>query len=1101
MTAVRVGLALLSLATQQVPASHLVTRWAADVTPDHVLPEYPRPDLVRPEWQSLNGFWEYAIRDSAAGQPRRFDGRILVPFPIESRLSGVAHPVRDIQRLWYRRSFRLPSRAAPRPPGTRWLLHFGAVDWEAVVYVNGRRLGTHHGGYDPFTFDITSALRSGADQELVVRVWDPSDRGEQPRGKQVLEPHSIWYTAVTGIWQTVWLEPVPRTYVAGLDLRPDVDAGTVTVGVRVGGGGAAVAGLRARVTVTDGDTPVDTALGDVGRPLTLHVRDAKLWGPGHPFLYGLRVQLLGRGNDSIASYFGMRKIAVARDSAGVARLFLNDHPLFEFGTLDQGWWPDGLYTAPTDAALRSDIETLQRLGMNLIRKHVKVEPARWYYHCDRLGMLVWQDMPSGDNKTAGGRREFDAELRRVVDALRNHPSIVMWVPFNEGWGQHDTERHIAWLKAYDPTRLVDNASGWTDRGVGDVADVHDYPGPGIGAPDAHRARVLGEFGGLGLPLAGHTWQAEKNWGYRRFADRGQLAAAYRDLIYQLRFLEGEGLAAAVYTQTSDVEIEVNGLMTYDREVVKLPAEAAQWNRRLFDPAPVVRVVVPTSESTGQRWRYTSTQPQGTWFAPDYADSSWREGLGGFGTDSTPGAVVRTVWNTPDIWLRRSLDLAVSGGQLVHPHWRIHHDEDAELFVNGALVGRLPGYTAAYVMTPFDSAAVAALRPGANLLAVHVHQTSGGQYIDVGLDEVSEPSMKRPSVTRTPFGHLPDGSAVELFTLSNGHGMQLAAMTYGGIIVSLRVPDRAGRPGDVVLGYDSLGGYLKSSPYFGAIVGRYGNRIARGQFTLAGKTYRLATNNGPNHLHGGVRGFDKVLWSAELFERGDSVGIVFRHTSPDGDEGYPGTLTASVTYTLTAGNEVIVDYQATTDQPTPVNLTQHSYFNLSGGDGGEQDILGHELTIDADAFTPVDSTLIPTGAIAPVAGTPLDFRTPTAIGARIDQPDEQLRDGKGYDHNFVLKRGDVGAWGSGLAHAAQLFEPSSGRVLDIYTTEPGLQFYSGNFLDGSITGKGGRVYRYRSGLCLETQHFPDSPNHPNFPSTILRPGEEYRSRTVWRFSLR
>jgi aldose 1-epimerase len=347
--------------------------------------------------------------------------------------------------------------------------------------------------------------------------------------------------------------------------------------------------------------------------------------------------------------------------------------------------------------------------------------------------------------------------------------------------------------------------------------------------------------------------------------------------------------------------------------------------------------------------------------------------------------------------------------------------------------------------------------------------------------------RKPSVTRAPFGRTADGVSVELFTLTNAHGIEVRAITYGGIIVSLRTPDRAGRLDDIVLGYDSLEGYLKSSPYFGAIVGRYGNRIAGGRFTLDGKTYRLAANNGANHLHGGVKGFDKVVWQAAPLQNDSGVGVALTHVRPAGDEGYPGTLKATVTYTLNDRDELVVDYRATTDQPTPVNLTQHSYFNLAGGG----DVLGHQLWIDADAFTPVDTTLIPTGAIAPVQGTPFDFRTPTAIGARISADDQQLRSGHGYDHNFVLKRD-----GAGLAHAARVFEPRSGRTLDLYTTELGLQFYSGNFLDGTITGKAGQVYRQRYGFCLETQHFPDSPNQPQFPSTILRPGQEYRSRTIY-----
>ena len=352
------------------------------------------------------------------------------------------------------------------------------------------------------------------------------------------------------------------------------------------------------------------------------------------------------------------------------------------------------------------------------------------------------------------------------------------------------------------------------------------------------------------------------------------------------------------------------------------------------------------------------------------------------------------------------------------------------------------------------------------------------------------------ITQTAFGTTADGKPVELFTITNAHGVEVRAMTYGATIVSLRTPDRGGQLGDIVLGYPTLAGYLAQSPYFGAIVGRYGNRIAKGRFSLDGKTYQLATNNGPNHLHGGVKGFDKVVWSAAPAETDSSAAVAFSYVSPAGEEGYPGTLRARVTYTLTDRDELRVDYFATTDQATPVNLTQHSYFNLAGA--GTRDILGHELMIAADRYTPVDATLIPTGEIAPVAGTPFDFRTPTAIGARIDQPDVQLQNGKGYDHNWVLNRASAAE--GALVLAARVIEPTTGRTLDVFTTEPGIQFYSGNFLDGTITGKDGRVYQHRYGFCLETQHFPDSPNHPNFPSTILRPGREYHSTTVFQFGV-
>ena len=361
-----------------------------------------------------------------------------------------------------------------------------------------------------------------------------------------------------------------------------------------------------------------------------------------------------------------------------------------------------------------------------------------------------------------------------------------------------------------------------------------------------------------------------------------------------------------------------------------------------------------------------------------------------------------------------------------------------------------------------------------------------------LDSIVAPGGR---ISIAPFGTLPTGEAVRAFTLTNSRGLQARILDYGGIIVSLRTPDRTGAMGDIVLGFDDLAGYVTSSPYFGAIVGRYGNRIARGQFTLDGTTYKLAVNNGPNALHGGLKGFDKVIWKAEPKADSSAVHLVLEYTSADGEEGYPGTMHATVTYTLTDANQLVVDYQATSDRPTPVNLTQHSYFNLAGEGAG--DILGHVVTLDADRFVPIDSTFIPTGELAPVAGTPFDFRTPTAIGARIDQPNPQITNGKGYDHTFVLKRA---AGATGLVHAAHVVEPSTGRTLDVETTEPGVQFYTGNFLDGKVVGKQGHAYPRRGAFCLETHHYPDSPNKPQFPSTILRPGETYRSQTVFTFGV-
>lgn len=567
---------------------HLLTRWAADVSPDNVLPEYPRPQMVREQWLSLNGLWEYALTSRTAEQPDSFGGEILVPFPIESALSGVQQRI-DGQLLWYRRTFAVPEEWTDQ----RLLLHFGAVDWRTTVWVNGAEVGSHAGGYDPFSFDISAALNTEDEQEIVVAVWDPTE-GTQPRGKQVLYPDGIWYTPTTGIWQTVWLEPVPETYIEGFKLETDIDAGLLTLETTVRGN-ADGGSYTITAEVLEGTEVVASGTGSANEALAITIPNPQLWSPDSPFLYDLRLTLSSGATviDEVAGYFGMREIAMRQDENGIPRLWLNNQPLFQFGLLDQGFWPDGLYTAPTDEALRYDIEVTRQLGFNLIRKHVKVEPARWYYWADRLGVLVWQDMPSGDDFVDAGQGEinrsersaaqFELELQRMVDRLYNHPSIVMWVIFNEGWGQYDTARLTDWLKDYDPTRLVNSASGWNDLGTGDVTDVHSYPGPDAPAPDPSRASVLGEFGGLGLPVEGHTWLDQLSWGYREYRDAAALQEAYRLLIANLDVLvETRGLAAAIYTQTTDVETEVNGMMTYDREIIKMdPEQAREINSALF----------------------------------------------------------------------------------------------------------------------------------------------------------------------------------------------------------------------------------------------------------------------------------------------------------------------------------------------------------------------------------------------------------------------------------------------------------------------------------------------------------------------------------------
>ena len=565
--------------------SPLTTPWTAQVRADRALPEYPRPQMTRKDWTNLNGLWDYAIRPQLESAPAKFDGSILVPFPVESALSGVKKPLTPEQRLWYRRTFN-----APNVKGKRLLLHFGAVDWRTEVWVNGKAVGKHEGGYDPFTFDITAALKGKGPEEIVVGVWDPTDTGPQPRGKQVLDPNGIWYTAVSGIWQTVWLEPVRDDYVSELSMTPDLDGRKLLLTVRSGSSGefTAVARLAGKT--------VGRISGKLNEPSALALSEIKPWSPDAPTLYDLDISL--RTGDRVASYFGMRKIELRKDAAGFNRLFLNGSALFEIGPLDQGWWPDGLYTAPTDEALRFDIETLKKLGFNMCRKHVKVEPARYYYWCDKLGFMVWQDMPSAmpKGRTAGVKRggaadaEFtpdeDAIFRRELEALIRNvgsvTSIVAWVPFNEGWGQHDTNGILKWVKSLDGSRLVDGPSGWEDRGYGDIKDMHQYPGPGMYPAMPDRASVLGEFGGLGLPVADHLWWDKRNWGYRTFEDRAKLQTAYEGLMEQLEKLVPQGLAGAIYTQTTDVEGEVNGLITYDRKVVKFDtAKLAEMHRRII----------------------------------------------------------------------------------------------------------------------------------------------------------------------------------------------------------------------------------------------------------------------------------------------------------------------------------------------------------------------------------------------------------------------------------------------------------------------------------------------------------------------------------------
>ena len=540
----------------------LKTRWAKDVAPEKVLPEYPRPQLVRKDWLNLNGLWDIKLGDGT-------ETKILVPFAIESALSGV---MKHVDRVTYRRSFEIPKGWS----GQQVILHFGAVDWETKVSLNGKELGVHRGGYDAFSFNITAALKSEGAQEITVEVFDPTDLGGQARGKQKLKPGSIMYTPTTGIWQTVWLEPVPQTHIESLKIVPDVDGGCLRLTVTGAGTAEAIA--------SDGGKDVAQASGVAGSELKLAIPNPKLWSPDAPFLYDLRVSLKSGDKtvDTVTSYFGMRKIALGKDDKGVTRMMLNGKPVFQVGPLDQGFWPDGIYTAPTDEALRFDIAETKRLGFNTTRKHVKIEPDRWYYWCDKLGLMVWQDMPCGNSYTDKpqpiDKPQFKTELVSMVTNYRNHPAIIMWVIFNESQGQHDTEALVAEVRALDPSRLINNASGNDDKNCGDVIDKHTYPGPDSPKPEENRAAVLGEFGGLGLPVDGHTW-SKKTWGYQGTKSIEDLTLGYEKLLAKAWELQAKaGLSAVIYTQLTDVETECNGLLTYDREINKVvPARAAAAN--------------------------------------------------------------------------------------------------------------------------------------------------------------------------------------------------------------------------------------------------------------------------------------------------------------------------------------------------------------------------------------------------------------------------------------------------------------------------------------------------------------------------------------------
>ena len=578
-SAIALAVSLAGYAQWKPAGDKIKTTWAEQIDPNNVLPEYPRPIMERKEWKNLNGLWEYAIRPTGTQQPADMDGQILVPFAVESSLSGVMKTLGKENELWYSREFTVPSSWK----GKNILLHFGAVDWQADVWVNGVKMGQHRGGYTPFSFDITPVLAKGKNQ-ITVKVWDPSDEGYQPRGKQVKHPDGIWYTPVSGIWQTVWMEPVSANHITRLKTTPDIDKKILIVESHTATGNPSAV---VSVVVSEGGKVVATGKAMQGQPVQLAIENARLWSPENPFLYDMKVTLTDNGKviDEVNSYAAMRKYSIRQGADGITRLQLNNRNVFHFGPLDQGWWPDGLYTAPTDEALVYDIKKVKDFGYNMIRKHVKVEPARWYTHCDKLGVIVWQDMPNGDRgpewqsrqyfkgvemvHSAESEANYRREWKEIIDLLYSNPCVEVWVPFNECWGQFKTPDIAAWTKAYDPSRLVNPASGGNHYTCGDILDLHNYPGPDLYLYDPMRATVLGEYGGIGLVMKDHLWMPDRNWGYVKFNNPEEVTTEYIKYAEHLLQLIPRGFSAGVYTQITDVEGEVNGLMTYDRKEIKV----------------------------------------------------------------------------------------------------------------------------------------------------------------------------------------------------------------------------------------------------------------------------------------------------------------------------------------------------------------------------------------------------------------------------------------------------------------------------------------------------------------------------------------------------
>ena len=752
-------LAAVTMVAISAIAEPMMTQWGEKVTAENAWRSYPRPQMVRANWTNLNGEWDYAVTSvtNTPGRPEKWDGKILVPFPLESALSGVGRLLKPDEFLWYTRKIECDPK-----PGERILLHFGGVDFRTMVFVGHEEVTDvpHEGGQNPFTVDITEYVKKG-ENELTVCVWDPTEDFVNSRGKQSFEPKGCFYTRVSGIWQTVWMETVPEKHIRSYKVFTDIDKGTVRFEFdKVEGAG--------EVQVTT-DMP----------------KDFECWSPENPKLYTFTARY---GKDEIKGYFGMRKIEKRKDWRGHLRFFLNNKPYFMIGTLDQGWWPDGLLTPPSEAAMEYDVRVLKDCGFNMLRKHIKVEPQQYYAMCDRLGLLVIQDLPSGardphDPMKAETVKRYwlqRQEMIEMMDDLQPFTSIIMWNPYNEGWGQPGeflTHSMLDFTKRHDPTRLVNGPSGcWDWEGghllpggwqldkrvltqhradgvceAADTVDAHFYRGPWMFAVNDRRISFLGEFGGLGHSVPGHLWKESKdgngNWGYGGIKDtkaRMGLEKTYLGLMDKLGELAERGLGGSVYTQTSDVEIEINGLLTYDRKVVKFNekalAEAHDRVRAAFTLGTTPhesKVFAKRLDPDVNAWAWTTTVPAADWEKPGFDDSAWARSAGGFGNKSImknhPHAKCATKWETPEIWLRRHFTYTKPAGKILRATIEMFHDEDAEVYLNGELILSAKGYNTNWTSfsvpeEKFD----AAVKEGDNVIAVKVIQSVGGQFIDLGL---------------------------------------------------------------------------------------------------------------------------------------------------------------------------------------------------------------------------------------------------------------------------------------------------------------------------------------------------------------------------------